>query len=146
LSGSYNNIGGVYDNMGEYSKALSYYEEALEILKNILPANHPKLAASYNNIGTTCYNMRDYSKALVYYERALDIWQLSLPSKRKCLVDYIKVTMSSDRISSAQIFTIHNKKSFSVSDRRKSHSADCKRIVRRKSFFVTTMNYCFCSN
>ncbi|CAF4728183.1 unnamed protein product, partial [Rotaria socialis] len=26
LATSYNNIGGVYDNMGEYSKALEYYE------------------------------------------------------------------------------------------------------------------------
>ena len=37
--------------MGEYSKALSYYEQALEILQKTLPANHPDLATSYNNIG-----------------------------------------------------------------------------------------------
>jgi hypothetical protein len=56
--------------------------------------------------------------------------------------------MYRDRISSAQFFTINNKKkkSFSVPDKRKSHPTGCKKIVRkrRKSFFVTTMNYCFC--
>ena len=35
----------------EYSKALSYYEKALEIEQKTLPSNHPYLAISYNNIG-----------------------------------------------------------------------------------------------
>ena len=30
--------------MGEYSKALSFYEKALEICQKTLPANHPSLA------------------------------------------------------------------------------------------------------
>ncbi len=65
--------------MGEYSKALSYYEKDLEISQKTLPANHPDLATSYNNIGGVYRNMGEYSKALSYYERALDIWQRSLP-------------------------------------------------------------------
>jgi hypothetical protein len=36
--------------MGEYSKALSSHEKALEIYQKTLPANHPLLATSYNNI------------------------------------------------------------------------------------------------
>ena len=48
----YNNqLGRVYDGMGEYSKALSYYEKDLEISQKSLPPNHPNLATSYNNIG-----------------------------------------------------------------------------------------------
>jgi tetratricopeptide (TPR) repeat protein len=69
----------VYDKMGEYSKALSYYEKALEIRQKTLPANHPSLATSYNNIGLVYDNMGEYSKALSYYERALGIFQRSLP-------------------------------------------------------------------
>ncbi|CAF4062078.1 unnamed protein product [Rotaria magnacalcarata] len=38
--------------MGEYSKALSSHERALEIRKIALPPNHPGLAASYNNIAS----------------------------------------------------------------------------------------------
>ena len=37
--------------MGEYPKALSYYEKALAIQQQSLPSNHPDLALSYSNIG-----------------------------------------------------------------------------------------------
>jgi tetratricopeptide (TPR) repeat protein len=74
-----NNIGLVYKNMCEYSKALSYYEKALEIQQETLPTNHPDLAASYNNIGTAYCGMGKYPEALSYYERALKIFQSSLP-------------------------------------------------------------------
>jgi tetratricopeptide (TPR) repeat protein len=65
--------------MEEYSKALSFYEEALEIKQKTFPPNNPSLATSYNNIAFVYENMKNYSKALSYFERALDIWQRSLP-------------------------------------------------------------------
>jgi len=43
LATSYNNIGGVYNKMGKYSKALSYYERALGIWQCSLPPNHPHI-------------------------------------------------------------------------------------------------------
>ena len=43
LATSYCNIGLVYNRMGEYSKALSYYEKALGIREKSLPATHPDL-------------------------------------------------------------------------------------------------------
>jgi tetratricopeptide (TPR) repeat protein len=77
---NYNNqLGRVYLNMGEYSKALSFYERSLEIKKIALPPNHPDLATSYNNIGLVYYNMGEYSKALSYLEKAQQILQKSLP-------------------------------------------------------------------
>ena len=42
-------LGYVYINKGEYLKALSSYEQSLEIRKVALPPNHPNLATSYNN-------------------------------------------------------------------------------------------------
>jgi tetratricopeptide (TPR) repeat protein len=66
LAASYNNIGGVYCNMGEYSKVLSSHEEALEIYQKPLPPNHPDLAASYKNIGTVYFKMGEYSETLSY--------------------------------------------------------------------------------
>ena len=65
--------------MGEYSKALSYYEKSLEIKQQSLPPNHPDLAGSYMNIGNVYDNMGEYSKALSYYEKSLEIKQQSLP-------------------------------------------------------------------
>ena len=47
--------------MGEYSKALEYYEKSIEIKKIALPQNHPNLANS--NIGQVYNNMGEYSKA-----------------------------------------------------------------------------------
>ncbi|CAF4333357.1 unnamed protein product, partial [Rotaria sordida] len=36
--------------MGDYSKALEFYEKAHKIKEKALPPNHPSLATSYNNI------------------------------------------------------------------------------------------------
>ncbi|CAF4386216.1 unnamed protein product, partial [Rotaria sordida] len=36
--------------MGNYSKALEFYEKSLKIREKALPSNHPDLAQSYNNI------------------------------------------------------------------------------------------------
>jgi len=82
--------------MGEYSKALEYFEKSLEIMKIALPANHPSLATSYNNIGWVYRNRTDYKKALDYFHRALDILQRSLrlnhpyiQSVKEC-IDFVK--------------------------------------------------------
>ncbi len=66
--------------MGEYSKALSYFEKALEIRRKTLPENHPDFAQSYNNIAWVYGSMNDYRKALEYFERSLDTYKRSLPA------------------------------------------------------------------
>ncbi|CAF5167915.1 unnamed protein product, partial [Rotaria magnacalcarata] len=43
-------MGMVYQLMGEYLKALSYYEQAREIQQKALPPNNTDLAKTYNNI------------------------------------------------------------------------------------------------
>ncbi|CAF5143440.1 unnamed protein product, partial [Rotaria sp. Silwood1] len=72
-------LGWVYDDMGEYSKALLYYEKSLDIYKKILSPNDLRLASSYNNIGAVYDNMGEYSKALSYYEKDLEITKKALP-------------------------------------------------------------------
>ncbi|CAF3966410.1 unnamed protein product, partial [Adineta steineri] len=79
LATSYSNIGLTYSEMGEYSKALSYYEKALEIQEKSLPSDHPDSAITYNNIGSVYDFMGEYSKTLSYYERALEILKKTLP-------------------------------------------------------------------
>ncbi len=79
LANSCNNIGSLYHNMGEHSKALLFYEKALEIRQKTLLLNHPHLATSYTNIGLVDDNLCEYSKALSYFEGALNILQDSLP-------------------------------------------------------------------
>ncbi len=65
--------------MDLYSKAFSYYEQALEIRQKSLPMNHPDLASSYNNIGGIYANMDEYRKVHSYLERARYILEFSLP-------------------------------------------------------------------
>ncbi|CAF1367965.1 unnamed protein product [Rotaria sordida] len=72
-------LGWAYDDMGEYSKALSSYDQALEIRKIALPPNHPDLATSYNNIGNVYAKISEHSKALSSYERSLEIRKIALP-------------------------------------------------------------------
>ena len=74
-----NQLGVLYHNMGDYSKALSSYEQSLEIKKVALPPNHPLLATSYNNIGSVYDNMGEYSKALSSHQRSLEIRKVALP-------------------------------------------------------------------
>ena len=70
---SYNNIGFVYSEQGDYSRALSYYEKALQIQSQIYGEQHSSVATSYNNIGCVYSNQGDYNKAMSYYEKALKI-------------------------------------------------------------------------
>ncbi|CAF0833684.1 unnamed protein product [Rotaria sordida] len=73
LSSTYNNIGLMYDSMGNYSDALSWYEKALEIQSNSLPSDHPSLATVYDNIGMVYRSLGDYTTALSYCEKTLEI-------------------------------------------------------------------------
>jgi len=46
----YNSIGGVYYNMDQYPKALSFYRRAVEIGQQSLPSNHPHLQLYRENL------------------------------------------------------------------------------------------------
>ncbi len=67
---SYNNIGIVYDNLGDYDKALEFKNKALEMFKAVLGENHSDTAMSYNNIGVVYVELGDYNKALKYLNKA----------------------------------------------------------------------------
>ena len=75
---SYNNIGLVYSDKGDYDKALEFLNKAMTIRKAKLGEEHTDVATSYNNIGVVYYNKEDYDKALEYYNKALTIWKSKL--------------------------------------------------------------------
>ena len=75
---SYNNIGSVYSNKGDYDKALEFFNKALAIWKAKLGEEHTDVATSYNNIGSVYSDKGDYDKALEYYNKALAIWKAKL--------------------------------------------------------------------
>jgi tetratricopeptide (TPR) repeat protein len=69
----YISMGSVYSKMGEYPKALSFYERVLAIVQRTLTANHLDFAVSYNSINSVYWEMGEYPKALSFHERALVI-------------------------------------------------------------------------
>ena len=70
--------GRIYYILGEYDKAIGYYEKALKIRKVSLGENHPSTATSYNNIGSAWHRKGEYDKAIGYYEKDLKITKASL--------------------------------------------------------------------
>lgn len=79
-----NNIGFVYHNQGEITKALNYYNQSLKTQKEILPNVVSKnemigikkgIASSFNNIGSIYRNQGDIQTALNYYNQAFKIQQ-----------------------------------------------------------------------
>ncbi|CAF1322353.1 unnamed protein product [Adineta ricciae] len=53
----YSNIGGTLTRIGDYRAALSYCSKVLEIRKNLLPANDPKLLMWYYRIAILWYKL-----------------------------------------------------------------------------------------
>jgi CHAT domain-containing protein len=68
---SLNNIGLVYSDLGEKTKALEYYNQALPILRAV--GNPPGEALSLHNIGLVYSDLGEKAKALEYYNQALPI-------------------------------------------------------------------------
>ncbi len=76
-----NNIGWLYDALGQPEEALKYYEDALDIREEI--DHRAGLATTLNNIGKVYHDRGEYERALDCYERACPI--LEQLGKRKTL-------------------------------------------------------------
>ncbi|CAF1555322.1 unnamed protein product, partial [Adineta steineri] len=50
LAKSYNNIGTIYEDMNNYSKARTFYKHAIQIGQQSLPSNHPDLQQWRTNL------------------------------------------------------------------------------------------------
>ena len=65
--------GNILHVLGNYDKAINYYEKALGIQLNKFGEDHPSVATSYNNLGFSCHTKGNYDKAIEYNEKALRI-------------------------------------------------------------------------
>ena len=68
-----NNIGKVYSDLGDKAKALSNYEEALPLFRQV--GDKAGEATTLNNIGKVYSDLGDKAKALSYYEEALPLFR-----------------------------------------------------------------------
>ena len=78
LASSLSYLALLYSSMGQYDRALSLYEEALEISKAELGDRHPDTAASLNNLAELYRSMGHYDQALPLFEFALKIMKSEL--------------------------------------------------------------------
>ena len=74
----YHNLAALYEDQGDYKKALEYYERCREIQKKVLGTDHPSTATTYNNMAGVYQDRGDYEKTLEYYEKALSIFEKML--------------------------------------------------------------------
>lgn len=73
IATSYNNIGGVYDKLGAYAKALECFSTSLSIEEKLLGIENSRNVGSYNNIGMEYCYLGNYPKALGYFFKALKL-------------------------------------------------------------------------
>ncbi len=62
-----NSIGMVYDNIGDYQTAITYYQQVSTLPKTIEAANN------FSNLGIAYQNLSDYPTALKYFQQTLEI-------------------------------------------------------------------------
>jgi tetratricopeptide (TPR) repeat protein len=70
---AYNNLAGIYQDMGRYENALNLYKQSLEIKLDLFEATDPLVATAYNNIATLYKIMGRYEDALLLYQQSLEI-------------------------------------------------------------------------
>jgi tetratricopeptide (TPR) repeat protein len=70
---SLNNLGILFQKMGNLLEAKLCFERALVIRENTLEPDHPHTALSLNNLGGILQEMGDHVAARLHYERALAI-------------------------------------------------------------------------
>src|SRR5205823_110327 len=68
-----NNLASLYQDMGEYEKALPLYREAIAIRKKILGTEHPDYVISLNDLADLYHDMGEYKNALTLHQEALAI-------------------------------------------------------------------------
>lgn len=79
LATSYNNIGLIYDQFGEFQTALIYYEKTMAIYRDSLPPNHHWLATLLKNAALAEASLKQYDSALNHLQQALNIRNIVFP-------------------------------------------------------------------
>jgi tetratricopeptide (TPR) repeat protein len=68
---SLTSLGNVYKSLGEYQKAIEFYQQSLAITREI--GDRGGEASSYNNLGNVYYSLGEYQKAIEFYQQSLAI-------------------------------------------------------------------------
>ena len=69
----YNEMGGVFLNIGQYEEALDYFQKARMLELESLPENHIESARTLNNIGVTLFKLDRPQEALTFVNQTVEI-------------------------------------------------------------------------
>ena len=71
----YNNVGYIYYDQGNYTKAIQNYKKAIEL--------DPDFTYAYNNLGNAYYDKGETDQALIYYKKAAKLGSKNAQKKLK---------------------------------------------------------------
>lgn len=115
VSASYNNLGMIAENKGDFPTSHNLYMKSITILEEIkqttnnidtLSAADDRLASTFNNIGNIYARQENTKDAKIYYEKALTI-NIKLNNKRKKAVNYSNIgicAIKEDEFNDAIVF------------------------------------------
>ncbi|MBI5428227.1 MAG: tetratricopeptide repeat protein [Nitrospinae bacterium] len=70
-----NQTGLILDTLGQYGKAIGYFEKALASDLKTFGPEHPDVATDWINLGGAWHSKGDYGKAIEYYQKARAVFQ-----------------------------------------------------------------------
>jgi signal transduction histidine kinase/DNA-binding response OmpR family regulator len=73
IASAYGRMGALYQNSGQYSKAIDCFSKSIDAYENL--QNSYGLGSCYNAFGWLWYEIRDYEKAARYFKLSLDIFR-----------------------------------------------------------------------
>ncbi len=75
---SYNILGVILTEKGDYDAALVQYRKALAVREKVFGKNSTLTATSYHNIGSVLYDIGQYEEAIVPLQHAYDVYANSV--------------------------------------------------------------------
>jgi tetratricopeptide (TPR) repeat protein len=75
LSSVYRSLGMVYEEKGQYTTSLYWYQNSLQTQMKMNPSNHVDIGGIHCCIGVVYKKKGDYKRALDYYYKAIELFQ-----------------------------------------------------------------------
>lgn len=115
IAASYNHMGIVAYDMGEYKKSILLYNKSLKIRLSLFGDLHPQVAECYNNIGLAYLDLENYSLAKQNFDKSLAISLTLLGEDHPdTSTDYCNIAHFYAQIGDMQSALIFNEKSLLI--------------------------------
>ena len=104
-----NNLGILYQEIGNYQDAEKHLKNGLEIRQKLLGENHPVVAQSMGNLGKLYNEIGDYNNAELLYQTSLDIILSSIGKTNKYFANLLtyRGKLYHDQVNYSQAEAFH---------------------------------------